>query len=307
MNIRQMLVSSGKYSIKCPNEMTPKFITFHNTYNDASANNEVSYMINNNNQVSFHIAVDDREAVQGIPFNRNAWHCGDGNGAGNRQSIGVEICYSLSGGERYYKAEDNAAQVIAQLMKQFNIPIENVHPHKHWSGKYCPHRMLDEGRVGSFIERIKAAFNGQAGNTSENNAPSNSEGIGTAFIEGSNINLRSGAGKDFGVICKLQNGESYIVWAERDGWLNLGGEQWVFNDPSYIHFERKVSGDVGKLVVVTTDELWVYGSADWNDKEKTVKKGEAFTILEELYVNGSKMYRCKYFYITANLAYVTVK
>ncbi|MFN1240431.1 N-acetylmuramoyl-L-alanine amidase family protein, partial [Paenibacillus larvae] len=74
------------------------------------------------------------------------WHCGDGNGTGNRQSIGVEICYSKSGGNRYYKAEDHAAIIIAQLMKQFCIPIGNVVPHQHWSGKYCPHRMLDEGR-----------------------------------------------------------------------------------------------------------------------------------------------------------------
>ncbi|MEV2441520.1 N-acetylmuramoyl-L-alanine amidase, partial [Paenibacillus larvae] len=105
--------------------------------------------------------VDDKEAVQGIPFDRNAWHCGDGNGTGNRGSIGVEICYSKSGGSRYYKAEDNAAIIIAQLMKQFCIPIENVAPHQHWSHKYCPHRMLDEGRIPSFIERIKQAYEGE--------------------------------------------------------------------------------------------------------------------------------------------------
>ena len=161
MEIRQMLVGPSKYGIKCPNKMAPKYITFHNTYNDAPAENEIRYMIGNNNEVSFHVAVDDMEAVQGIPFDRNAWHCGDGNGTGNRQSIGVEICYSKSGGNRYYKAEDNAAIIIAQLMKQFCIPIENVVPHQHWSGKYCPHRMLDEGRIPSFIERIKQAYEGE--------------------------------------------------------------------------------------------------------------------------------------------------
>ncbi len=158
MEIRQKLVNSSKYGIKCPNTMTPEFITVHNTYNDASAENEISYMIGNNNSVSFHVAVDDKEAVQGIPFDRNAWHAGDGNGNGNRKSIGVEICYSLSGGDRYYKAEDNAAIVIAQLMKQFNIPISNVRTHKSWSGKHCPHRMLDEGRLDQFIEKINKAF-----------------------------------------------------------------------------------------------------------------------------------------------------
>ncbi|MEC3599854.1 DUF5776 domain-containing protein [Bacillus thuringiensis] len=78
-------------------------------------------------------------------------------------------------------------------------------------------------------------------------------------------------------------------------------------DSSYIYFARRKTSNVGRLVVVDTDELWFYGSANWNDKIKTVKKGEAFTILGELQVNGSNMYKCKYFYITANSQFVYVK
>ncbi|MEB9530282.1 N-acetylmuramoyl-L-alanine amidase C-terminal domain-containing protein, partial [Bacillus anthracis] len=93
---------------------------------------------------------------QGIPLERNVWACGDGNGSGNRESISVEICYSKSGGDRYYKAEDNAVDVVRQLMSMYNIPIENVRTHQSWSGKYCPHRMLDEGRWGTFIQKVKS-------------------------------------------------------------------------------------------------------------------------------------------------------
>ncbi|OUA65062.1 N-acetylmuramoyl-L-alanine amidase, partial [Bacillus thuringiensis serovar bolivia] len=64
MEIRKKLVDPSKYGTKCPYTMSPEFITVHNTYNDATADNEVSYMIRNDNQVSFHIAVDDKEAVQ---------------------------------------------------------------------------------------------------------------------------------------------------------------------------------------------------------------------------------------------------
>ena len=78
MNIVKNLVSESKYSIKCPYSMTPEFVVVHNTANDASAQNEVKYMISNNNQVSFHFAVDDKEIVQGLPTDRNAWHAGDG-------------------------------------------------------------------------------------------------------------------------------------------------------------------------------------------------------------------------------------
>ena len=60
----------------------------------------------NNNKVSFHYAIDDREIVQKVFLkNRNAWHAGDGNGPGNRKGIGIEICYSKSGGKRFEEAE----------------------------------------------------------------------------------------------------------------------------------------------------------------------------------------------------------
>ncbi|CUB56808.1 N-acetylmuramoyl-L-alanine amidase CwlA precursor [Bacillus subtilis] len=156
MEIQKKLVDPSKYGTKCPYTMKPKYITVHNTYNDAPAENEVSYMITNNNEVSFHIAVDDKKAIQGIPLERNAWACGDGNGPGNRESISVEICYSKSGGDRYYKAEDNAVDVVRQLMSMYNIPIENVRTHQSWSGKYCPHRILAEGRWGAFIQKVKS-------------------------------------------------------------------------------------------------------------------------------------------------------
>ncbi|MCC8351524.1 MULTISPECIES: N-acetylmuramoyl-L-alanine amidase family protein [Bacillus] len=152
---RQMLVPSSKYSIKCPYAMTAEYITFHNTANDASANNEISYMRNNNATVSYHFAVDDEEVVQGLPTNRNAWHCGDGeHGTGNRKSIGVEVCYSKSGGERYRKAEALAIKFIAQLLKELGWGVERVKKHQEWSGKYCPHRVLDEGRW----NEVKAAI-----------------------------------------------------------------------------------------------------------------------------------------------------
>ncbi len=35
--------------------MKPKYINVHNTYNDATAENEVAYMFRHDNQVSLHI------------------------------------------------------------------------------------------------------------------------------------------------------------------------------------------------------------------------------------------------------------
>jgi len=153
--LKQNLLPSIKYPIKAPYIMTPQYITVHNTANDASAANEIKYMITNNKQVSYHVAIDDVEAIQAIPFTRNGWHCGDGQGMGNRKSIGVEICYSKSGGPRYAAAEENAVKYIALLLKHFGWGIERVKKHQDWNGKYCPHRILSENRWHLFLKRIE--------------------------------------------------------------------------------------------------------------------------------------------------------
>jgi len=146
MTIKQNLVPESKYSLKCPNPMTPIGLCVHNTANDASAKNEINYMVGNTSQTSFHLAVDDIEVWQGLPLDRNGWHAGDGaNGEGNRKYIGIEICYSNSGGERFTKAEENASQLIADLLRERNWGIERVKKHQDFSGKYCPHRTLDLG------------------------------------------------------------------------------------------------------------------------------------------------------------------
>lgn len=153
-----LVTSPSRWEALAPYSMNPTEITFHNTYNDASALNEVKNVYNNSTGTSFHTAVDDKEVQQVIPFNRNAWHAGDGgSGAGNRKSIGVEICYSKSGGDRYRKAEKNAIDHISDLMIKFNIPIEKVKTHQERNGKYCPHRMLDEGRVKWFKDQLVSA------------------------------------------------------------------------------------------------------------------------------------------------------
>ena len=153
-------VDKSKYKIKCPHKMKPKYITVHNTDNDASAENEVAYMRRNNLQTSFHVAVDDKEVVYGIPFDRNAWHAGDGgSGTGNRQSIGVEICYSKSGGARFDKAEKNAAKWIAKELKVRGWGIDRVKRHKDWSGKNCPKRTMSRGWQ-RFLDMIKTEMRG---------------------------------------------------------------------------------------------------------------------------------------------------
>ena len=138
LTITQVNLPQSQYNTKCPFAMDPDGITMHNTANDASAMAEVSYMQGNPYEVSFHYAVDDTRAVQGLPLNRNGWHAGDGgSGKGNRKTIGVEICYSKSGGTRFTKAEKNAAELVARILKSKGWGINKVGKHQdYWQGTY---------------------------------------------------------------------------------------------------------------------------------------------------------------------------
>ncbi|MGM9881553.1 MAG: N-acetylmuramoyl-L-alanine amidase family protein [Bacilli bacterium] len=168
VNIVKQIVPKNKFGIKCPYSMKPTRIVVHNTANDASARSEIAYMTNNNNEVSFHYAVDDKEIVQGIEENRNAWHAGDGNGKGNREGIAIEICYSKSGGDRFIKAEQNAVDLIVDILKRYNWGIDRVTKHQDYANKYCPHRTLDMG-WDRFIKMIETKLNGTQNQVSDKN------------------------------------------------------------------------------------------------------------------------------------------
>lgn len=203
--VRQMLVSSSKYNVKCPYSMIPNTVTVHNTYNDASAENEVKYMIGNNNKVSFHYAVDDKEVVQGIPENRNAWHSGDGNGNGNRKSISVEICYSKSGGDRFNKAEKNAAEFIASILKRKGWGIEKVKKHQDWSGKYCPHRTLDLG-----WERFLNLIRGYLGQPTVSQSPTQQK-PSSSYNGNSLVDYLNSIGKDSSFAARKKYAAQYGI------------------------------------------------------------------------------------------------
>ncbi|WED86987.1 N-acetylmuramoyl-L-alanine amidase [Bacillus velezensis] len=137
--------------------MNPAYITVHNTANTAkgaSAAMHARYEKNPETPTSWHFTVDEKEIYQHLPLNENGWHAGDGNsGTGNRKSIGIEICENSDGD--FEKAVANAQWLIKKLMKEQGISLANVVPHQHWSGKYCPRKLLD--RWDSFKAGISGA------------------------------------------------------------------------------------------------------------------------------------------------------
>ena len=137
--------------------MDPAYITVHNTANTARGANaamHARYEKNPETPTSWHFTVDEKEIYQHLPLNENGWHAGDGNrGTGNRKSIGIEICENSDGD--FEKAVSNAQWLIKKLMKEQGISLANVVPHQHWSGKYCPRKLLD--RWDSFKAGISGA------------------------------------------------------------------------------------------------------------------------------------------------------
>lgn len=145
LTITKKLIPTSRYNWKSHTTMKPVGICVHNTANDASALNEISYMTRVDVKVSYHYAVDDIHAVQALPENRTGWHAGDNLGPGNMKHIGIEICYSESGGDRFIKSEQNAVLLIVDILKRYGWGIDKVKKHQDFSGKYCPHRTLDMG------------------------------------------------------------------------------------------------------------------------------------------------------------------
>ena len=302
MNVIKNLVSQSKYSIKCPYSMTPEFVVVHNTANDASAQNEVKYMISNNNQVSFHFAVDDKEIVQGLPLDRNAWACGDGaNGKVNRKGIQIEICYSKNGGIRFENAEKNAAKFIAQLLKERGWGVDKVKKHQDFSNKYCPHRTLDKGWA-SFVNMIKDYLN-------ELNKPVQSTQSSSISV-GDKVKVKTTAthyatGQSMASFVK---GSTYEVTRIDGNKLLLSDiVSWVWDyDVDKVGSTTQSNSDNSFLVEIICDELNIRQQADFNSKVVgTVKRGEVFTIVEEK--NGLGKLKSGVGYISMNTKYVKRK
>lgn len=156
--IKQQLVVSRAKTYAGTNGR--KYITIHETANTSRGANAQAHanLQTNGFTASWHWTVDDNQAIQSFPHTVRCWHAGDGKGAGNYDSIGIEICVNSDGD--YRKAVANAAALVAKIMADEGIPIANVVQHNRWSGKNCPAN-LRSGAKGvkwaEFIDTVRSA------------------------------------------------------------------------------------------------------------------------------------------------------
>lgn len=163
--VHEMLAPIGE-SIRAGIGMKPKYITIHNTANTgvgATARNHAQYLYNGESRkdfTSWHFTVDNYEIWQSLPMNEVGYHAGDGYGMGNNSTIALEICENADG--NYRQAEENAAVLTAYLLSINDLPADAIRMHQDWSGKHCPHNMLDatKNSMGwsAFKKRVKEIY-----------------------------------------------------------------------------------------------------------------------------------------------------
>ncbi|PFR52586.1 N-acetylmuramoyl-L-alanine amidase [Bacillus cereus] len=275
-----------------------------------------------------HYAVDWNETIQIADTKYIAY--GAGTGA-NKRFVHVELCETRDY-EKFKRSYDKYVKLLAEILRNRGLSVEKgLWTHydvtKYLGGTdhedpldYLRSHGVSEAQFRADVQR---AYNNSNVDVSVPDKPSKPVEVSTAvtdgiaYIEGYNVNLRKGPGTSYSKIHQLNKPESYIVWAEKDGWLNLGGEQWIKNDPSYVKFSKKSTVDasiVGKRVVSKVNNLRFYDAPSWqdNDVAGTVDAGLGFTIDAKVSVNGSPQYKVhnskgKTYYVTASEVYVYVK
>ncbi|PHF00548.1 N-acetylmuramoyl-L-alanine amidase [Bacillus wiedmannii] len=272
-----------------------------------------------------HYAVDWNEAIQIADTKYIAY---GGGPAANKRFVHVELC-ETSDYAKFKRSYDKYVKLLAKILRDRGISVEKgLWTHSdvtHYLGGTDHEDPLDYLRShgvseAQFRADVQRAYNNSDISVPEQ--PSKPAEVPTAvtdgitYIEGYNVNLRKGPGTSYSKIRQLNKPEAYQVWGEKDGWLNLGGEQWIKNDPSYVKFDKKstVDSSVGKRVVSKVSNLRFYSVPSWQDKDVagTVNTGEGFTIDEKVNVDGSLQFRVhnskgKTYYITINEVYVYVR
>lgn len=126
-----------------------EYIVIHYVGAVSSARNNTIYFKEDYRGVSAHYFVDDYSIWQCVEEKDRAWHCGAViyyNKARNDNSIGVEMCCFMNNGKLDISAKTiaNTIELVKDIMKRYNIPIENVVRHYDVTHKKCPAPFVDD-------------------------------------------------------------------------------------------------------------------------------------------------------------------
>lgn len=150
MEIKELLAHVSNYSKG--RHTAIKYLVLHYTANNGdTALSNCKYFSGANRNASSHYFVDEKGVYRSVRDMNVAWHCGSTNGykhkyCRNTNSIGIEMCSRKDKNGKFYIKEEtivNAIELTKQLMKKYNIPIENVLRHYDVTGKICPRPFVE--------------------------------------------------------------------------------------------------------------------------------------------------------------------
>ena len=144
-----------------------KGITIHNTedlenvYDDAEQYARATWPNQNMGTARVHYYIDDVSCWQLLDETEIGWHAGTGTfGAGNRDTISIEIIMDGSRSSADTLSEERGALLAAVLLNRYGFGCDRLHTHREWNGKQCPLFLLPrweafKEKVNGYLKEIK--------------------------------------------------------------------------------------------------------------------------------------------------------
>lgn len=287
-----------------------KYIVIHYVGALGGAEANCNYYKSVNRNASAHYFVGfEGEIWQCVEDGDVAWHCGAKSykhpECRNSNAIGIEMCVrkkntaSMSASDKDWYFEDatvkSTIELTKELMKKYNVPVENVIRHYDVTGKTCPAPYVHDAAAWN---AFKAQLTGSS--TASKPATSTSNKTVTSFpatpfmvqVIIPDLNYRSEPSMK-GVV-KGQTGKgSFTITEVKNGWGRLkSGVGWILiENPEYVTIGKSVAAaaptpakpaSTSYMVKVTASALNVRKGPGTNYAVNTVIRDKgSYTIVEE--------------------------
>ena len=160
-----------------------EYITVHDTAGAAPTHTALQFAQgqlqkntnkSNTEYISWHFTVGNDGIYQSLPLDEVAYHAGDGSreygsiwynptydksdciGGGNRNSVGIESC--INHGSDYNDTMRVLAKLVAELILHYNLSIDRIKQHWHFSGKDCPGVIRHCNRWEEFLDLVRLEY-----------------------------------------------------------------------------------------------------------------------------------------------------
>jgi N-acetylmuramoyl-L-alanine amidase len=222
---RPYLRDPDKFSLRELKGIVAHWTANKRTGADAKANR--NYFNGSAQYASAHYIVDDGEVLQCVPDNEVGYHVGaktykpdgekimgDTGLSPNFFLIGFEMCVNEDGD--WNKTYKNSVHLAAHLLKKYKFSTDKLYRHFDITGKDCPKMMLESASWNKFKADISAVM-----------LTIPKKPVKQGRVNTTDLNIRNGAGANFGIVGKLQKDVSVDIYEEMNSWLRIGDKQWV--------------------------------------------------------------------------------